>query len=121
MKFFGQCFLLSAVLTVLLGIVAFAFEKEITFGRDFTVNGTVVKKGTYKVKFDEKSKELTIFKGKEVVVKTQVTTEQLAQASRQEQLTYRENGPVSELKAIVVSGSKERVVVQSAEMAAPNQ
>lgn len=121
MKFFGQCLFLSFILTALLGIVALAFEKDITFNRDFTLNGTVVKKGTYRVKFDPKTSELTILKGKEVVVKTRATAEQLTAAARQEQVGYRENGSGSELKTITPAGSKERVVIQSVDLAAPNQ
>jgi hypothetical protein len=121
MKFFAQCFFLSFILTAMLGIVAFAFEKDITFSRDFTIAGTVVKKGTYKVKYDAKTSELTILKGKEVIVKTRATAEQLAATSRQEQLGYRENGGTAELKTITLAGSKERIVVQSADLAAPNQ
>ncbi len=121
MKFLGQCLFLSFILTAMLGIVALAFEKDITFSRDFTIAGTVVRKGTYKVKFDAKTNELAILKGKEVVVKTRATVEQLTAAARQEQLGYRENGATAELRTITLAGSKERVVVQSADLAAPNQ
>jgi hypothetical protein len=45
-------FVLIAALT---GVVALAksTEREVTFTKNLTVNGTLVKKGTYKVEFNE--------------------------------------------------------------------
>ena len=59
-------FLLVGVLT---GVVALgkSTEREVTFTKSLTVNGTLVKKGTYKVEFNEETNELTIRKGKKVV------------------------------------------------------
>ena len=54
----------------LMGVLALGktIEKEVTFIRPVTVNGTLVKKGTYKVAFNEETGELTIRKGKNVLV-----------------------------------------------------
>src|SRR5215510_4317159 len=47
--------------------VAKITKKEITITSPVTVNGTLVKKGTYKMTYDDKTGELTIAKGKKVV------------------------------------------------------
>lgn len=73
-------FLLVGVLT---GVVAFAksTEREVTFTKSVTVNGTMVKKGTYKVEFNEETSELTIRKGKKVVATAQARLEKIADRS----------------------------------------
>ena len=70
-------FVLIAALT---GVVALAksTEREVTFTKSLTVNGTLVKKGTYKVEFNEETNELTIKKGKKVVATAQARLEKIA-------------------------------------------
>jgi hypothetical protein len=50
------------VICALTGSMALAKvrSKTITFGMDFMVGNTLVKKGTYKVNFDDKTNELTL-------------------------------------------------------------
>ena len=69
-------FVLVGVLT---GVVALAkgTEREVTFTKSLTVNGTLVKKGTYKVEFNEETNELTIKKGKRVVATAQARLEKI--------------------------------------------
>ena len=69
-------FVLIAALT---GVVALAksTEREVTFTKNLTVNGTLVKKGTYKVEFNEETSELTIKKGKKVVATAQARLEKI--------------------------------------------
>ena len=51
-------------------------KREITFVRDVSVNDTLVKKGTYKVTFDDETGELTIKKGGKLVATAQARVEQ---------------------------------------------
>ena len=69
-------FVLIAALT---GVVALAknTEREVTFTKSLTVNGTLVKKGTYKVEFNEETNELTIKKGKKVVATASARLEKI--------------------------------------------
>ena len=57
---------MMAVLMVsaLTGVVAFAkvHKQKVTFESDMKVNGTLVKKGTYDLKFDDESGQLSIEK-----------------------------------------------------------
>ncbi len=45
---------------------------------DVKLNGTVIKKGTYQVTFDDKTGELTIARGKTVVAKANARLEKFA-------------------------------------------
>lgn len=51
-------------------------ERDVTFKQAVTVNDTVVKKGTYQISFNEETGELTIKKGKKVIVTAQARLEQ---------------------------------------------
>src|ERR1043165_4395888 len=66
---------LTLVVCALLSPVAFASVKTqtVTFVTDVKIGETLIKKGTYKAKFDDKSNELTILDGKKVVAKTTAT------------------------------------------------
>jgi hypothetical protein len=50
-------------------------QREVTITTPLTVNGTLVKKGTYKVSYDDETGELTIKKGKKVVATAQARVE----------------------------------------------
>ena len=51
-------------------------EREVTFTQNVTVNDTLIKKGTYRVAFNEETGELTIKKGRKVVATAQARLEQ---------------------------------------------
>ena len=65
------------VITALAGVAALAktTERKVTFRESVNVNGTVVKKGTYKVTLDDETGELTIRKGDKVVATAQARLE----------------------------------------------
>jgi hypothetical protein len=62
----------ALVLGALLGTTALAATKSrnVRFDDDVTVNGTLLKKGTYKVVFNDETNELTISRGSKVIAKT---------------------------------------------------
>jgi len=66
---------LALVVCALLSPVAFASVKTqtVTFVTDVKIGETLIKKGTYKAKFDDKSNELTILAGNKVIAKTTAT------------------------------------------------
>lgn len=53
-------------------------EKKVTFLQSLDVNGTLVKKGTYKVAFNDETGELTIRKGDKVVATAQARLEKVS-------------------------------------------
>ena len=74
---------LLLVTVSLTGVLALGktIEKEVTFIRSVAVNGTVVKKGTYKVAFNDENGELTIRKGKKVLATAQAQLEKTSDRS----------------------------------------
>ena len=71
--------LVLLVLCALTSVAALAktTAKEVTFDRAVTVNGSLVKAGTYKVVFDDQTGELTIFNGRKTVAKAPARLEKL--------------------------------------------
>jgi hypothetical protein len=71
MKKIVNRFVVLLVVCALSSLLALAAgkSKKVTFLTDVTLNGTVIKKGTYQVTFDEKTGELTIADKKTVVAK----------------------------------------------------
>jgi hypothetical protein len=78
-------------------------SKKVTFLTDVTLNGTVIKKGTYQVTFDEKTGELTISDKKTVVAKTNARLEKFAGIPGTVYLTAGDN---KELVSIVFSNNQ---------------
>src|SRR5882757_7462187 len=61
---------LALLIASLAGIAAFAAKKEkVSFPTNIKVNGTVVNKGDYELKFDEATKEISIVKDGKVIAK----------------------------------------------------
>jgi hypothetical protein len=80
MRKFINRFVVLLVVLALSSIMALAAgkTKKVTFLTDVTINGTVIKKGTYQVTFDEKSGDLTIMDKKTVVAKANARMEKFA-------------------------------------------
>jgi Cu/Ag efflux protein CusF len=72
---------LKLFVVLLLGVVtssvtlADTIKREVTFSSPVVVNGTEIKKGTYVVKFDDQTNEITISRGKKVLAKAPVRLE----------------------------------------------
>ncbi|OYT69497.1 MAG: hypothetical protein CFK52_13590 [Chloracidobacterium sp. CP2_5A] len=122
MRSFGKNFVLGLSMAALLGASALAGEttKTLTFNRDVSVNGTVVKKGSYKVKINKETGEMTILNGKEVIVKTTVTLAAEERKANSDEIGFTQSGDTNILKSVKFEGSRDRFRVMSAQ-AAPNQ
>src|SRR5262245_58950200 len=70
--------------TTLTGTVTFAksTKSNVTLSSDTVVNGTVVKKGMYRVVCDEPSSQLSIFKGSKLIAKTAARLEKSDRKAR---------------------------------------
>ena len=68
---------IALVITSLTAVSAFAKvrKESITLSTNTTVNGTLVKSGTYQLKFDEEKGELSILKDGKVIAQSGTTTE----------------------------------------------
>ncbi len=75
---------LTLIVCGLLSPVALAEvkTKDVTFAVDVKVGDTLVKKGDYKVKFDDSTNELTILAGKKVIAKAQASLEEQKSTSK---------------------------------------
>jgi len=104
-----------AVLMVgaLTGVVALAKVKKdrVTFDNDIKVNGTLVKKGSYDVKFDEETGQLSIIKNGKVIAEAATRTETRANKARSLQLRAVVNGNDVQLAGVTFSGSDKDIVI----------
>jgi len=99
----------------LTSVVAFAkVQKEkVTFDSDIKVNGTVVKKGTYDLKFDDESGQLSITKNGKVVVQTMAKLEQREKKANDFQLRSTSDNGETNLIGVTFNGSDKNVVITS--------
>ena len=97
----------------LTSVVAFAkVQKEkVTFDNDIKVNGTVVKKGTYDLKFDDESGQLSIVKNGKVVVQTMAKLEQREKKANDFQLRSTSDNGETNLIGVTFNGSDKNVVI----------
>jgi hypothetical protein len=74
-----QTMALTLVVFALLSPIAFASvkTKSVTFKTDVKVGETLVKKGTYKAKFDDQTNELSILDGKKIIAKATASLKNL--------------------------------------------
>ena len=101
------------VIGALTSMVAFAKvqKHKVTFENDIKVNGTLVKKGTYDVKFDDQSGQLSIVKNGKTVVEATARVEARAKKANDFQLRSTINGDETELIGVTFSGSDKDVLI----------
>ena len=108
---------MMAVLMVgaLTGVVALAkvHKEKVTFDSDIKVNGTLVKKGTYDVKFDDESGQLSITKNGKTVAQATAKLEQREKKANDFQLRSTVNGDETNLTGITFGGSDKNIVITS--------
>ena len=92
----------------LLSAVAFANtkSKKVTFHEDVKVGDALVKKGDYKVTFDEQTKELAILSDRKVVARTTARLQERKSASKYETtyLTLRSKEGTTFLSGVNMGG-----------------
>ena len=109
---------LSKVLAVVMvgaltGIVALAKGQKarVTFDNDIKVNGTLVKKGSYDVKFDEESNQLSIIKNGKVVAEAATRLESRSKKASDFQIRTVTNGNELQLAGVTFGGSENDVMI----------
>ena len=102
-----------AVVCVLSTLTVFGKDKSeyVNLPQDVVINGTLVKKGAYKLKFDEKTGELLIMKGSKVVAKTSARLEKRDDKAGRTEFNTTSNGSQSELRGITFRGESEKIVL----------
>ena len=111
MKFMNRVAVVLLIAS-LASVAAFAKtqKEKVTFVDDIKVNGTLVKKGTYDVKFDDKSGEVTIMKSGKVVARANSTMESRSNKAR----NFEFRATNAELTHVTFPGSAQNVVLNSA-------
>ena len=112
--------ILNRVMVVLLvgaltGVVALAkVQKEkVTFENDIKVNGTLVKKGTYEVKFNDETGQLAIVKNGKTVAEAMAKVEPRAKKANDFQLRSTVNGNETQLIGVTFGGSNKDIVLSN--------
>jgi hypothetical protein len=116
MKKFAVHMILALVVCALAGNAALGKvkSKTITVGVDFIVGNTLVKKGTYKWRFDTETSELTIIaKDKTVAAKTIAHLEKRQTTASGADVVLSQKGGSQMLISLAFPGDTHNIVVQT--------
>lgn len=104
---------IALIITSLMSVAAFAKTKKetVTFANDIKVNGTVITKGVYDLKYDDAAGEITIAKNGNVMARAAATIEKRNQKARQFQIRSVGSGDESQLIGVTFAGADHNVVV----------
>jgi hypothetical protein len=99
----------------LTSVAAFAktHKERVTFDNDIKVNGTVVEKGSYDLKFNDETGQLTISKNGKVVVEATAKLEARSKKAKGFQLRAVGSGEEQQLVGVTFGGSDQDVVITS--------
>lgn len=102
----------AVVVCLMVSTLAWAnvINKQVTFSNDVKVNGTLVKKGTYKLKFDDQTGELTLINGK-TNVKVMAHWEQREGKARQDSVNSIKESDGWTLQSMSFEGENRSLVV----------
>jgi len=88
-------------------------KQKVTFDSDIKVNGTLVKKGTYDVKFDDESGQLSIVKNGKTVAQSMTRLEARDTKSSGFQLRATANGDEKQLIGVTFGGWDKDVMISN--------
>jgi len=113
MKSFVSRMLVVLMVGALASVVALAKvdKHRVTFDNDIKVNGTLVKKGTYDVKFDDQTGQLSIVKNGKVVAQAMARVENREKKASDFQLRSTVNGDETQLVGVTFGGSDKDVLI----------
>jgi protein tyrosine phosphatase len=88
-------------------------KQRVTFDNDIKVNGTVVKKGSYDLKFDDETGQLSIVKNGKTVAQTMARLEARDKKANGFQLRATTSGDETQLVGVTFGGWDKDVVIGS--------
>jgi hypothetical protein len=105
--------MMALALCALMSTLGFAYGKteDVTLPQDVVINGTLVKKGEYKLKFDEKTGELLFLKGKKVVARTSARLENREKSPQRTEFGVIQEGNARALRSITFRGERQTIVM----------
>lgn len=86
-------------------------KHKVTFENDMKVNGTLVKKGTYDVKFNDETGQLSIEKNGKVVAQAMARVESREKKASDFQLRSTTDGGEMQLIGVTFGGSDKDVMI----------
>ena len=114
--------LLSRIAMVLLvaslasvAVFAKAKKETVSFPTNIKVNGTVVNKGVYDVKFDDKTGELSIMKDNKVIARAAASVEKRDKKARQFAIRSSGTGDETQLIGVTFAGADHDLVIGSSQ------
>ncbi len=113
MKSIVNRMLVVMMVGALTSVIAFAKTQKhrVTFDNDMKVNGTLVKKGTYDIKFDEETGQLSIVKNGKTVAEAMTRVEARVKKANDFQLRSTVNGDETQLVGVTFGGSDKDVLI----------
>ena len=116
MKSFLKTTFAALVICALASIAAAAGKDKVKtetvkFASDIMVNGTLVKAGSYQIKFNEQTGELSILRDGKVKAKTTAQLQARNEKARDTAVKTLDKGGVAELIGFSFGGSKQDLVV----------
>jgi len=113
MKSIVSRMLVVLMVGALTSVVALAKVQKhrVTFESDMKVNGTLVKKGAYDVKFDDETGQLSIVKNGKVVAQAMTRVETRDKKASDFQLRSTVNGDETQLVGVTFGGSDKDVMI----------
>ncbi len=94
--------------------VAKTRKESISFSTNTTVNGTLLKKGTYQLKFDDAKGELAIIKDGKVVAQASTTTAKRDDKAPEFELQLSGLGAEKKLVGLAFAGEEQNIVITNA-------
>ena len=105
--------LVALLITAMAAVLAFAKGKRenVKFSSDINVNGTLLKKGTYEVRLDEETGELSFVKGRRIVAKAMTRSEKVDEKPASFQFSSVGKAGVEELVSVVFAGTDQKLII----------
>jgi hypothetical protein len=88
-------------------------KHRVTFENDIKVNGTLVKKGSYDVKFDDETGQLSISKNGKTIAQAMARVEPRSKKANDFQLRSTGTGDESQLTGVTFGGSDKDLVISN--------
>jgi len=113
MKRWSSRIVVTLLVVAMTGVMALAKSKKqtVTFPSNVKVNGTLIKQGTYDLKFDEQTNELSVLKNGKTIAKTPARVEKRDGKSKGLEIRTMGSGDDTQLIAVAFDGSSEKFVV----------
>ena len=103
------------VVGALSSVVALAkvHKQKVTFQSDIKVNNTLVKKGSYDVKFDDETGQFTVSKNGKVVAQSMAKTEARETKASEFQMRSSGTGDNLQLLGVTFGGQDKNVIISN--------